>query len=291
MSTDYPGALDSFTTWVDGVDTVTAAQVNNLQDSVLAVETALGTDPAGSAASVGAALLDRVSKSGDTMSGDLSMGGNRITNVAAPEDDFDAANRSFVEDAVNPVGVRWRDDFLGDKAAQWTLAGTGGTYTQNAELAGTGDLSTGATSGNSAGLSFAGKGCVDVTKEPNLITRAKIDSDTEIFAVLAGLYGGANDLVEIYYDATATPGNFKYRCKSGGTESSVDSGVAADSGYHVFEIEVEGSEVHFLIDDGNEETIVSNVPGVLLEPRVLVETRENANKVLTVDIVHLEADR
>lgn len=51
MPTTYPGALDTFTTKQDGEDKIIyAAHVNDLQDSVLAIETELGTDPAGSAA-------------------------------------------------------------------------------------------------------------------------------------------------------------------------------------------------------------------------------------------------
>lgn len=42
MPTNFPGALDSYTNKVDGVDTVQAAHVNNLQDAVVAIETLLG---------------------------------------------------------------------------------------------------------------------------------------------------------------------------------------------------------------------------------------------------------
>lgn len=41
MASSFPGAIDSFTTKVDGVDDVMAAHVNDLQDSVVSVETIL----------------------------------------------------------------------------------------------------------------------------------------------------------------------------------------------------------------------------------------------------------
>jgi len=44
----YPNNIKSFTTKVDGVTTVAAADVNDLQSEVVAVQTALGTNPAGS---------------------------------------------------------------------------------------------------------------------------------------------------------------------------------------------------------------------------------------------------
>ncbi len=48
MSTDYPGAIDSFDTHVDNVDDVMAADVNDLNDAMVAVQTALGEEgPAG----------------------------------------------------------------------------------------------------------------------------------------------------------------------------------------------------------------------------------------------------
>lgn len=47
MASSYPGAIDSFTTKSAG-QTITAAHVNDMQDAVVAVQTELGTDPAGS---------------------------------------------------------------------------------------------------------------------------------------------------------------------------------------------------------------------------------------------------
>lgn len=58
MSSSYPGAVDSFTTKVDDVDDVMAADVNELQDGLEAVQAELGTDPAGTYATVKARLDD-----------------------------------------------------------------------------------------------------------------------------------------------------------------------------------------------------------------------------------------
>jgi hypothetical protein len=43
----YPGSLDSFAPKTDGVDDVLAAHVNDIQTAIVAIETELGTDPAG----------------------------------------------------------------------------------------------------------------------------------------------------------------------------------------------------------------------------------------------------
>ena len=42
MATNFPTSVDSFTTKANNVDTISAANVNDLQDSVVAIETLLG---------------------------------------------------------------------------------------------------------------------------------------------------------------------------------------------------------------------------------------------------------
>lgn len=293
MSTSYPQAIDQFTPKVDGVDTVSAAHFNNLQDAIQQVETTLGTNPAVGFTSVAASLSARLPKSGGTMTGNLNMGGNRLRNLAAPQEGSDGVNRSFVESAVSPEGIRWRDDFLGGRSSRWTLSGTGGTCLQNAEVGGTADLSTGDTSGNAAQLSFAGQGCTSRAQSPSLKVRAKLDATTQVLAVLAGLYGDPDNLVEILYDATTSAGNFRYRCVSGGTETLVDSGKAADTAYHLFALRLDGAAGTgtFSIDGASIQTLSTHVPTSVLEPRLGIQTREAVDKRLTVDLVHLESGR
>lgn len=269
-----------------------AADINNLQDAVVAIETELGTNPRGPYTSVGAGLAAKVSRAGDTMTGNLAMGNNRITGLGAPVADSDAATRLYVDQQVDVMTVRFRDDFLGTRDPAWTLAGAGGTYTQNAEEGGTGDLSTGPAANNEARLTFNGRTMTRTSKLPRVVTRAKLSATTQVLATLAGLYGDANNLIEIFYDQAGTPGNFKYRCKSGGTETVVDSGLAADTGYHTFKIEVTATaSVTFTIDGASSATLTTNVPSGLLEPRVGVQTRENADKRLTIDLYDLKANR
>jgi hypothetical protein len=220
------------------------------------------------------------------------MGNNRVTGLGAPSADDDAATKLYVEQATDVMTARFRDDFTGNKDARWTLAGTGGTYTQNAEEGGTGDLSTGATTNNEARLTFNGKTVTKTSKKPKVVTRGKLSATTQLVATLAGLFGDANNVIEIYYDQGASGGNFKYRCKSGGTETVVDSGLAADTSYHTFKIDVTATaSVTFTIDGANSATVTTNVPSGLLEPKVGVQTKENADKKLTIDLYDLKADR
>lgn len=50
--------------------------------------------------SVDTKLEGKVSKAGDTMSGNLAMSNHKITGVAAPAVDTDAANKKYVDDAI-----------------------------------------------------------------------------------------------------------------------------------------------------------------------------------------------
>ena len=47
----------------------------------------------------------KVSKAGDSMSGDLAMGSNKITGLSNPSDDQDAATKDYVDDVIGDVAV------------------------------------------------------------------------------------------------------------------------------------------------------------------------------------------
>ncbi|MHB0922614.1 MAG: hypothetical protein ACYC3H_01440 [Bellilinea sp.] len=70
MATNFPLSLDSFSTKIDNLTDVMAADVNNLQDSVLAIETLLGGPPLGWLPIPG--TVTYVSATSFTISGDLT---------------------------------------------------------------------------------------------------------------------------------------------------------------------------------------------------------------------------
>lgn len=55
MPTSYPGSADSFTNKVDGTSDVLAADINNLQDAVAAIQTRLGLSSSGANITAGSA--------------------------------------------------------------------------------------------------------------------------------------------------------------------------------------------------------------------------------------------
>lgn len=62
---NFPGALDSYTTKTDAVDTILAAHMNAVQAALVAIETELGTDPAGSATDLKTRLTRSLSAVGN----------------------------------------------------------------------------------------------------------------------------------------------------------------------------------------------------------------------------------
>jgi hypothetical protein len=55
-------------------------------------------DDASFATTIGTEIGTKVSKAGDTMTGALAMGTNKITGLGTPTDDYDAATKKYVDD-------------------------------------------------------------------------------------------------------------------------------------------------------------------------------------------------
>ena len=61
----------------------------------------------------------KLTKSGDAMTGELSLGDNRITNVGTPVDDTDATNKVYVDSAI--AGISWKQPVQAATEANITL--------------------------------------------------------------------------------------------------------------------------------------------------------------------------
>lgn len=69
MAASYPTSVKSFTTKTNKVDDYDASHINDLQDEVSAIQTELGTDPAGSVADLKTRLAVSLSNSGGVAGG------------------------------------------------------------------------------------------------------------------------------------------------------------------------------------------------------------------------------
>lgn len=88
-------------------------EITNLANTLDALNTALDQkQPIGNYLTQGTADARYVQQSGDTMSGALSMDGNKITNLGAPSDTTDAANKMFVDTAFQALEAEVNQQLL-----------------------------------------------------------------------------------------------------------------------------------------------------------------------------------
>ena len=88
-------------------------EITNLANTLDSLNTALDQkQPIGNYLTQGTADARYVQQSGDTMSGTLSMGGNKITNLGAPSDTTDAANKKFVDTAFQTLEAEVNQQLL-----------------------------------------------------------------------------------------------------------------------------------------------------------------------------------
>jgi prefoldin subunit 5 len=89
----------------------------------------------------GTTELPYVKKAGDTMSGTLNMGSNKVSDVATPTDDADAATKKYVDDKVS--GAAYKLPIASGSTLGGIKVGTGLNVTADGTLSATGTGETG----------------------------------------------------------------------------------------------------------------------------------------------------
>lgn len=89
----------------------------------------------------GTTELPYVKKAGDTMSGALNMGGNKVSSVATPTDDADAVTKKYVDDKVS--GAAYKLPIASGSTLGGIKVGTGLNITGDGTLSATGTGETG----------------------------------------------------------------------------------------------------------------------------------------------------
>ena len=89
----------------------------------------------------GTTELPYVKKAGDTMSGALNMGSNKVSSVATPTDDADAATKKYVDDKVS--GAAYKLPIASGSTLGGIKVGTGLNITGDGTLSATGTGETG----------------------------------------------------------------------------------------------------------------------------------------------------
>jgi len=193
----------------------------------------------------------------------------------------------------------WFDDFHGDQLQdEWNGAGVGGTgVVVDQQTGGIVRLTTGAAINNNYRIDWADIRNLLVTKRLAFEFRMNMSTTANIL-IRNFLRFDWNNCIFFEYDSAALA-NWSLYCRDGGAQTNVDSGIAADTNYHVFRIECHihgASHVHFYIDgvECGNSPVTTNVPddaGDYLQPYLRIETLENAAKSMDVDYCYIREDR
>jgi hypothetical protein len=193
----------------------------------------------------------------------------------------------------------WFDDFLGDQLQdEWTLTvvATGAGTVVDAQTGGIYRLSAATNATNDAARIDWGGGapirCLLATKKVTLEVRAKLSSAANVETQLALFFDGTN-FMRFRFD-TGVGVNWLVETDDGTGPTSADSGIAADTDYHVYRIECfPTGEVHYYIDgvETGNSPIITDITANYLMPYLYVETLAVAVKQLDIDYVVARQER
>lgn len=194
----------------------------------------------------------------------------------------------------------WFDHFLGDQLKdEWRSTGDAGgsAAVVDAQTGGIVRITTNNVDTEAWRIDWTFVRSLHVSMKVTMEVRAKLTQTTSVDAWLA-LYFDFSNRIFFDYD-TATSANWYINCVDGGTPTSQDSGIAADTSYHIFRIECQthgSNHVHFYIDgvETGNSPITTNIPddaGDFLMPYLRIAARENVAKSVDIDYVVARQER
>lgn len=124
--TDIQGDITN----IQGDITNIEGDINNIEGDINNINNALDDIKDGTTE------LPYVKKAGDTMSGALNMGSNKVSSVATPSDDADAATKKYVDDKVS--GAEYKLPIAGPTKLGGVKVGSGLNITADGTLSATG---------------------------------------------------------------------------------------------------------------------------------------------------------
>lgn len=184
----------------------------------------------------------------------------------------------------------WWDDFLGDQIKdEWAtaLVGSGTIAVVDAQTGGIIRLNvTTNAAADSATINWGNFNTLLVSKKVTIECRIKLSSAAQIFAFI-GLWFNFSNIIVFEVNAAALA-NFQIRTRSGGADTTADSGIALDTDYHILRIEAfPTGQVHFYIDgvETSNSPITTNITASYLRPYLQLSSQTTAQKNMDVDYV------
>lgn len=127
--------IEGKVTTIEGNITDIQGDITNIEGDITNINNALDDIKGGTTE------LPYVKKAGDTMSGALNMGSNKVSAVATPTDDADAATKKYVDDKVS--GAAYQLPVASGSTLGGIKVGTGLNVTADGTLSATGTGETG----------------------------------------------------------------------------------------------------------------------------------------------------
>lgn len=205
-----------------------------------------------------------------------------------------AGEIEVTRDVVKPnIDIDFYEEYIGSIIDDsWAPQGTGATFTMYAEKNGSMRCQTASVSGRNSFLDWgyaSGTGVLDITPRLEMEHRRVNEETSNMESHIAMIYNDDNNSIAFRY-ASAEHANFRARVRVGGVDTFVDTGVAADTSYHVFKIITDDTNCTFYIDDSQVAQIATPaaLKSLLYQPRIgQVETTDGVSKGTRTDYVKL----
>ena len=180
----------------------------------------------------------------------------------------------------------FEDDFLGAVVLPiWisAAAGTGDVLPFGARPGGVVRIRCGSSGGNITTMNWGGVRILLVSKK--VVMECRSDHSSADIGTFIELRHNDSNRIYIRWDTSIPDTNYQLFCVNGGVPTQVDSGILADSEFHIFRIETTTDTVKFYIDGALVGTIVTNIPSDYLEPQFLVSNEGAGRKNNQVDYI------
>jgi len=193
----------------------------------------------------------------------------------------------------------WWDDFLGDQLRdEWRSTGDvgGSAAVVDAQTGGIVRITTNNVDTENWRIDWNTIRSLHMNQEITMEVRVKLTQTTNMHVRLR-LYFDDNNFINFRYDSPVGANWLIESRDDGVATTTADSGIAADTDYHILRIECfPAGAVRFYIDgtECNNSPITTNTPNDaadFLQPWLYIRTRENAAKSMDIDYIVVRQNR
>lgn len=213
------------------------------------------------------------------------------------EDDADSNSKKKVQLSniinLSNVDIEFYEEYIGLNLSEvWNQNGLGAAFTLFAEKNGSMRCQTAAVSGRNSFLDWgysSGNGVLEIVPRCEMKHRRLHEETSNLIGRVCALYNDDNNVIQFNF-TSAISANWRAQVRVGGVDTFVDTTIAADTSYHIFEIITDDTNCTFYIDGIQRAQIATPVAlkSLLYQPRIgQVETTDGVSKGTRTDYVKL----